>query len=86
MLVLENLGLGRGPETILQIANIPEDGIVDLRRLIDPPALRPRLPAAESSPPDRREHRQVGDDRRDLARPRPSTVSLVPGPAWATRT
>ena len=30
VLVLENLGLGRGPETILQIASIPEDGIVDL--------------------------------------------------------
>ena len=29
ILVLENLGLGRGPETILQIANIPEDGILD---------------------------------------------------------
>ncbi len=31
VLVLENLGLGRGPETILQIASIPEDGIRDLR-------------------------------------------------------
>lgn len=30
VLVLENLGLARGPETILQIASIPEDGIVDL--------------------------------------------------------
>jgi hypothetical protein len=30
VLVLENLGLGRGPETILQIASIPEDGIADL--------------------------------------------------------
>jgi hypothetical protein len=29
VLVLENLGLGRGPETILQIASIPEDGIDD---------------------------------------------------------
>ena len=27
VLVLENLGLARGPETILQIASIPEDGI-----------------------------------------------------------
>jgi hypothetical protein len=27
VLVLENLGLGRGPETILQIASIPENGI-----------------------------------------------------------
>jgi hypothetical protein len=32
VIVLENLGLGRGPETILQIANIPEDGIADLAR------------------------------------------------------
>lgn len=30
VLVLENLGLARGPETILQIADIPEDGIADL--------------------------------------------------------
>ncbi len=30
VLVLENLGLGRGPETILQIADIPDDGIRDL--------------------------------------------------------
>ena len=30
VLVLENLGLTRGPETILQIASIPEDGIADL--------------------------------------------------------
>lgn len=30
VLVLENLGLSRGPETILQIANIPDDGIADL--------------------------------------------------------
>ena len=30
VLILENLGLGRGPETILQIASIPDDGIVDL--------------------------------------------------------
>ena len=30
VLVLENLGLGRGPETILQIASIPEDGIADV--------------------------------------------------------
>ena len=29
LLVLENLGLGRGPETILQIASIPEGGILD---------------------------------------------------------
>lgn len=27
VLVLENLGLGRTPETILQIANIPEGGL-----------------------------------------------------------
>lgn len=31
VLVLENLGLARGPETILQIASIPENGIADLR-------------------------------------------------------
>ena len=31
VIVLENLGLCRGPETILQIASIPEDGIRDLR-------------------------------------------------------
>ena len=30
VLVLEGLGLGRGPETILQIADIPDDGIRDL--------------------------------------------------------
>lgn len=30
VLVLENLGLCRGPETIVQIASIPEDGIRDL--------------------------------------------------------
>jgi hypothetical protein len=30
VLVLENPGLGRGPETILQIASIPENGIADL--------------------------------------------------------
>jgi hypothetical protein len=30
VLVLENLGLSRGPETILQIADIPEDGIADV--------------------------------------------------------
>ena len=30
VLVLESLGLTRGPETILQIASIPEDGIADL--------------------------------------------------------
>ncbi len=30
VLVLENLGLARDPETILQIANIPEDGIRDV--------------------------------------------------------
>ncbi len=30
VLVLENLGLARQPETILQIASIPEDGIADL--------------------------------------------------------
>ena len=29
VIVLENFGLGRLPETILQIASIPEDGIVD---------------------------------------------------------
>ena len=27
VLVLENLGLGRGPRTVLQIADIPDDGI-----------------------------------------------------------
>jgi hypothetical protein len=32
VIVLENLGLGRAPETILQIADIPEDGIADLAR------------------------------------------------------
>ena len=32
VIVLENLGLGRAPETILQISNIPEDGIADLAR------------------------------------------------------
>lgn len=31
VLVLEHLGLCRGPETIVQIASIPEDGIHDLR-------------------------------------------------------
>jgi hypothetical protein len=30
VLVLEGLGLTRGPETILQIASITENGIVDL--------------------------------------------------------
>jgi hypothetical protein len=30
ILVLESLGLTRGPETILQIANIAEDGIHEL--------------------------------------------------------
>jgi hypothetical protein len=30
VLVLENLGLARGPETILQIASIPVGGIADL--------------------------------------------------------
>jgi hypothetical protein len=30
LLVLESPGLGRGPETILQIANIPPDGIRDV--------------------------------------------------------
>jgi len=30
VLVLENLGLARGPETILQIADIPPDGIAGL--------------------------------------------------------
>ena len=30
VIVLESLGLARGPETILQIASIPEDGIADL--------------------------------------------------------
>jgi hypothetical protein len=29
VLVLENLGLARSPETILQIAGIPENGIAD---------------------------------------------------------
>jgi hypothetical protein len=32
VIVLQNLGLGRGPETILQIANIDEGGICDLGR------------------------------------------------------
>jgi hypothetical protein len=27
VLILEQLGLSRGPETILQIANIPQDGL-----------------------------------------------------------
>ena len=31
VLVLENLGLARGPETILQIASIPEGGILDFQ-------------------------------------------------------
>jgi hypothetical protein len=31
VLVLEALGLTRGPETILQIADIPDDGIHSLR-------------------------------------------------------
>ncbi len=31
VIVLENLGLIRGPETILQIASIPDDGIADLQ-------------------------------------------------------
>ena len=31
VLILENLGLSRGPETILQIASIPVDGIRDLQ-------------------------------------------------------
>ncbi len=30
VIILENLGLARGPETILQIANIPEQGIEDM--------------------------------------------------------
>jgi hypothetical protein len=30
VLVLEQLGLGRGPETILQIANIPSQGLQSL--------------------------------------------------------
>lgn len=30
VIVLENPGLVRGPETILQIASIPENGIADL--------------------------------------------------------
>ena len=30
VLVLENLGLGRGPETILQIADIPAEGLKPL--------------------------------------------------------
>ena len=33
VLVLENPGLSHGPETLLQIASIPEDGIVDLAPL-----------------------------------------------------
>ena len=32
VIVLENLGLARGPETILQIASIPENGINDLQQ------------------------------------------------------
>jgi hypothetical protein len=31
VLVLEGLGLARGPETILQIADIPDDGIRSLQ-------------------------------------------------------
>jgi hypothetical protein len=31
ILVLEGLGLSRGPETILQIADIPDDGIHSIR-------------------------------------------------------
>lgn len=31
VLVLESLGLARGPETILQIASIPPDGIRDIQ-------------------------------------------------------
>ncbi len=31
VLVLESMGLARGPETILQIASIPPDGIRDLQ-------------------------------------------------------
>jgi len=30
LIVLEDLGLARGPETLLQIADIPEDGIKSL--------------------------------------------------------
>jgi len=30
IMALEHLGLSRGPETILQIANIPQDGIHEL--------------------------------------------------------
>jgi hypothetical protein len=30
ILVLEQLGLSRGPETILQIANIPQDGLLPI--------------------------------------------------------
>lgn len=30
LLVLEGLGLGRGPETILQIGNIPAGGIAEI--------------------------------------------------------
>jgi hypothetical protein len=30
ILILEGLGLGRGPETVVQIATIPEGGIADL--------------------------------------------------------
>jgi hypothetical protein len=33
VIVLEGLGLCRGPATILQIANIPEDGILDPSRV-----------------------------------------------------
>jgi hypothetical protein len=32
VLVLEQLGLGRGPQTILQIANIPESGLNPLEQ------------------------------------------------------
>jgi len=30
IMTLEHLGLSRGPETVLQIANIPQDGIHEL--------------------------------------------------------
>lgn len=31
LMVLESPGLGRGPETILQIAEIPDDGLISLK-------------------------------------------------------
>ena len=31
LIVLESPGLGKGPETILQIAEIPDDGLISLK-------------------------------------------------------